>query len=113
MINHAGLTALAKIADGIAANPPSNDDRHHDCQMGYQDGAMAVAAAIDEFIASSPSVIGSDTCLLDGRAKPVAYLHEGNGDRDLCFQPLTEADKKYGWVETPLYARPKAGSDSE
>ena len=39
---------------------------------------------------------------------PVAYLHEGGVQRELSFHTLTAADKKYGWRETPLYARHEA-----
>lgn len=36
--------AGGKAADDMAASPPSNDARHTDWQMGYQDGLMEFAA---------------------------------------------------------------------
>jgi hypothetical protein len=40
--------ACATLADDVAGKVPPNDARHIDWQIGYQDGAMEVAAAIRE-----------------------------------------------------------------
>lgn len=73
----------------------------------------APANVVDREITTKPDAVGETAVgVTQGAAsvEPVAWLLRKGNDRELEWASsgrLTDADKAWGWTETPLYARPE------